>query len=49
VDRPVEAVHPGLHTTPTLFEAGTATGVWPAHGIPVYGIYPYVVDPSQTS
>jgi len=40
----VASVHPGLHTAPTLFEAGTATGVWRARGIPVYGIYPYVVD-----
>ena len=40
----VGAVHPGLRTTPTLFEAGTATGAWRARGIPVYGIYPYLVD-----
>jgi acetylornithine deacetylase/succinyl-diaminopimelate desuccinylase-like protein len=40
----VGAVHPGLRTAPTLFEAGTATGGWRARGIPVYGIYPYVVD-----
>jgi len=40
----VGAVHPGLTTTPTLFEAGTATGAWRARGIPVYGIYPYLVD-----
>jgi acetylornithine deacetylase/succinyl-diaminopimelate desuccinylase-like protein len=40
----VQSVHPGLRTTPTLFEAGTATGVWRARGIPVYGLYPYVID-----
>jgi acetylornithine deacetylase/succinyl-diaminopimelate desuccinylase-like protein len=40
----VEAVHPRLHTTPTLFEAGTATGAWRARGVPVYGLYPYLVD-----
>jgi acetylornithine deacetylase/succinyl-diaminopimelate desuccinylase-like protein len=40
----VGAVHPALHTAPTLFEAGTATGAWRAKGIPVYGFYPYVVD-----
>lgn len=40
----VGAVHPGLRTAPTLFEAGTATRAWRTRGIPVYGIYPYVVD-----
>ncbi|MGQ0465286.1 MAG: M20/M25/M40 family metallo-hydrolase [Sporichthyaceae bacterium] len=40
----VGAVHPGVATTPTLFEAGTATSAWRARGIPVYGIYPYLVD-----
>ncbi|MGH3874442.1 MAG: M20/M25/M40 family metallo-hydrolase [Pseudonocardiaceae bacterium] len=40
----VTAVHPQLKTAPTLFEAGTATGPWRAKGIPVYGLYPYIVD-----
>ncbi len=40
----VDAVHPGVSVTPTLFEAGTATTAWRARKIPVYGIYPYVVD-----
>lgn len=40
----VAAVYPRVKTAPTLFEAGTATGPWRAKGIPVYGLYPYVVD-----
>lgn len=40
----VGAVHPGLRTGPTLFEAGTATSAWRSRGIPVYGIYPYLID-----
>jgi acetylornithine deacetylase/succinyl-diaminopimelate desuccinylase-like protein len=40
----VSSVFPGVQTTPTLFEAGTATGAWRAKGIPVYGVYPYVID-----
>jgi acetylornithine deacetylase/succinyl-diaminopimelate desuccinylase-like protein len=40
----VAAVYPRMKTAPTLFEAGTATGPWRAKGIPVYGLYPYVVD-----
>jgi acetylornithine deacetylase/succinyl-diaminopimelate desuccinylase-like protein len=40
----VHTVHPGVSVTPTLFEAGTATLAWRSRGIPVYGIYPYVVD-----
>lgn len=40
----VAAVYPRAKTAPTLFEAGTATAPWRAKGIPVYGLYPYVVD-----
>jgi acetylornithine deacetylase/succinyl-diaminopimelate desuccinylase-like protein len=40
----VASVYPGVPVTPTLFEAGTASGAWRAKGIPVYGLYPYVVD-----
>ncbi len=40
----VAAIYPRVKAAPTLFEAGTATEPWRAKGIPVYGLYPYVVD-----
>lgn len=40
----VAAVYPQVKVAPTLFEAGTATGPWREKGVPVYGLYPYVVD-----
>lgn len=35
---------PGVPVTPVLFEAGTSSSPWRQRGVPVYGIYPYVVD-----
>ena len=35
--------------TPYLFQAGTDAAAWRKRGIPVYGIYPYPVPPSDLS
>jgi acetylornithine deacetylase/succinyl-diaminopimelate desuccinylase-like protein len=35
--------------TPYLFQAGTDAIAWRKRGIPVYGIYPYPVPPSDLS
>lgn len=36
---------PRAEVVPALFEAGTDAGPWRERGIPVYGVYPYPVDP----
>lgn len=40
----VGEIYPGARAAPALFEAGTSGGPWRERGIPVYGVYPYVVD-----
>ncbi|GGM45403.1 hypothetical protein GCM10012275_15540 [Longimycelium tulufanense] len=37
-------VLPRVPAVPAMFEAGTSGGPWRKQGVPVYGIYPYVVD-----
>jgi acetylornithine deacetylase/succinyl-diaminopimelate desuccinylase-like protein len=46
----VAAAHaqfPGAEVTPYLFQAGTDAGAWRSRGVPVYGIYPYPIDPDE--
>jgi acetylornithine deacetylase/succinyl-diaminopimelate desuccinylase-like protein len=40
----VAGTYPGTGTVGTLFEGSTSAGPWRERGIPVYGLYPYVVD-----
>lgn len=40
----VRSVFPGTPVTPTVCDFGTSAGAWRARGIPVYGLYPYVVE-----
>ena len=35
---------PGVPAVPAMFEAGTSGKPWRDRGIPVYGVYPYLVD-----
>ncbi|WP_073480423.1 M20/M25/M40 family metallo-hydrolase [Streptoalloteichus hindustanus] len=37
-------VLPGVPAVPAMFEAATSGYPWNQRGVPVYGIYPYVVD-----
>lgn len=39
--------YPSAVFSPALFEAGTSLGPWREHGIPGYGVYPYVIDNDQ--
>ncbi len=39
--------YPDAVFAPALFEAGTSLGPWREHGIPGYGVYPYVIDNAQ--
>jgi acetylornithine deacetylase/succinyl-diaminopimelate desuccinylase-like protein len=39
--------YPGAVFAPALFEAGTSLQPWRDHGIPGYGVYPYVIDNAQ--
>jgi acetylornithine deacetylase/succinyl-diaminopimelate desuccinylase-like protein len=41
------ATYPGAVFAPALFEAGTSLHPWREHGIPGYGVYPYVIDNDQ--
>lgn len=43
--RHAREVWPGTEVAPSLFEAGTDATAWRMRGVPVYGIYPYPVDP----
>jgi acetylornithine deacetylase/succinyl-diaminopimelate desuccinylase-like protein len=38
---------PGAVVTPYLFQAGTDAVAWRSRGVPVYGIYPYPIDPDD--
>ncbi len=38
---------PDAEVTPYLFQAGTDAAAWRAHGVPVYGIYPYPIDADE--
>jgi len=38
---------PGAEVTPYLFQASTDAGAWRSRGVPVYGIYPYPIDPDD--
>ncbi|MFI6930364.1 M20/M25/M40 family metallo-hydrolase [Streptomyces sp. NPDC050287] len=40
----VALTHPGVPAVPALFEGGTSGKPWQDRGVPVYGMYPYVVD-----
>ncbi|CAL9500806.1 M20/M25/M40 family metallo-hydrolase [Streptomyces sp. enrichment culture] len=42
--RAVARTHPGIPAVPAVFEGGTSGKPWQDRGIPVYGMYPYVVD-----
>ncbi|MEU7171987.1 MULTISPECIES: M20/M25/M40 family metallo-hydrolase [Micromonospora] len=35
---------PGVPAVPAMFEAGTSGKPWRDRGVPVYGLYPYLVD-----
>jgi acetylornithine deacetylase/succinyl-diaminopimelate desuccinylase-like protein len=41
------AMFPGALVTPYLFQAGTDAVAWRSRGVPVYGIYPYPIDPDD--
>ncbi|WP_238014808.1 M20/M25/M40 family metallo-hydrolase [Dactylosporangium sp. AC04546] len=43
----VGEVYPGVPATPALFEASTSGKPWQERGVPVYGVYPYVVDDEE--
>ena len=47
--RQARATFPGAVVTPYLFQAGTDAGAWRSRGVPVYGIYPYPIDPDDLS
>jgi acetylornithine deacetylase/succinyl-diaminopimelate desuccinylase-like protein len=47
LERAAKAQFPGAEVTPYLFQAGTDAGAWRARNIPVYGIYPYPIDPDE--
>jgi len=47
LDRASRAEWPGAEVTPYLFQAGTDAGAWRSRGVPVYGIYPYPLDPDD--
>jgi acetylornithine deacetylase/succinyl-diaminopimelate desuccinylase-like protein len=40
----VALTHPGVPAVPAMFEGGTSGKPWQERGVPVYGMYPYVVD-----
>lgn len=43
-EKAARATYPGAPVVPAMFEAATSGYPWRANGVPVYGIYPYVVD-----
>jgi acetylornithine deacetylase/succinyl-diaminopimelate desuccinylase-like protein len=42
-----KSVFPEAEVTPYLFQAGTDAVAWRSRGVPVYGIYPYPIDPDD--
>ncbi|HWC22299.1 MAG TPA: M20/M25/M40 family metallo-hydrolase [Flexivirga sp.] len=47
ISKASEQTYPEAVFAPALFEAGTSLGPWREHGIPGYGVYPYVIDNDQ--
>jgi acetylornithine deacetylase/succinyl-diaminopimelate desuccinylase-like protein len=45
--RQAKAVYPEAAVTPYLFQAGTDSFAWRSRGVPVYGTYPYPIDPED--
>ena len=45
--RQAKAVYPEATVTPYLFQAGTDSFAWRSRGVPVYGTYPYPIDPED--
>nr|AIW62991.1 hypothetical protein [uncultured bacterium BAC-AB1442/1414/561] len=39
-----QETYPGTPAVPAMFEAGTSGKPWHDRGVPVYGLYPYLVD-----
>ncbi|MEC4589670.1 M20/M25/M40 family metallo-hydrolase [Nitrospirillum amazonense] len=49
LDKQARRVWPKAEVLPMMLQASTDAGAWRAHGIPVYGIWPYPVDPDTFS
>src|SRR5262249_18480396 len=44
LERGLRDTYAGIPVTTSPFEAGTSSSPWRDRGVPVYGIYPYLVD-----